>query len=1106
MSSPSSSSPRGAGRIRRAAGRPAVALLTLVAVVAIVAGWALTFSSFTSQAGTPGNTFASRAQFDVRLSTAPAISGTAAEGSTLTGTVGTWKGSPTSYSWRFQRCTAGGTCSDVGTGGTGTSPSYAAVYADAGYRLRLRVTASNAVSTSTVYSAETATVTSPKPYVITAPTTSGSGRAGDPRTGALGTWGGTPAPTVTYSWDRCVGSPAACTPTGQTGLTIPTTLDDEGANIRLTVTATNTAGSYSMNVGGTLKPPLLTAAAGLIGTAEVGMRLTSSPGFNGPVDSTTVTYQWQRCATTTSCVDIDGATDANYTTTTADVGNYLRYHLKATAADGGSSVDKDSVMTDEAVKARRMASIGDAPTALTTAPDGRLFVGGTQNMKFAKAYTGPLAAVSADGVGALSQVSKTPLVKTSTATSTAVIGDGQGGYILGVTGLKAPDGTTRSLVHIRGDGSIDTSYPDTNAGGRVVSLARGKDNTIYVGGSFTSLNGTARQNVGAISAGGQVTSWNPGADAYVYGIATAPGGRVYLAGDFLNAGGAPRNRIAAITTSGALITSFNPPITAWGVANPTDCVGGRSIKVAPDGVVYMTGFKCTPMTGYAVAFRPDGVQLAGYAVPSFNDNPHDLWVTDTKLYVGGFFTTANGATRKYIARFDRLTGAMDSWAPAFNGVVWDIVQQGERLYTVGQFTQVDGVARSYSAGFDMANGGTLNEWAPKLDGAPNDLVLEGGGVQMTGANMAWWGAETRAGLAVLDRAGQLQDTSLDINTGRVKSIAVNGSDAWIGGNFTAVDGAGRTGLARIDATSGDLKPDTFAEVGGDVRALLYSNDSLWVGGAWSSGLYPRLARYTGGAAASPTTQRPSTPYAVLSLAQLPDNRIAFGGSTVAGVSDLWTNPLAGDCTGTLNSQVAIWVDGPTGAGTCPYGLDFTRTSSVFATTNTANVPNGGILGIAAQPTITPDATVGARSYIQGVGSFQNNANGTWPDGAVWNWAATSPNAEWKTLDLNAPGNAVIWSPDTNAFISGGDFTAEKNGTRPYLVAHSATDTPLATWTPPALGGVTTPGAINALAADTTVVYATGSFTTVADAAGKQVPSGNLIALDAVTGGQSRYGR
>ena len=46
-------------------------------------------------------------------STAPAVTGTAKVGSTLTVSNGTWSNSPTNYTYQWQRCSSATSCTDI---------------------------------------------------------------------------------------------------------------------------------------------------------------------------------------------------------------------------------------------------------------------------------------------------------------------------------------------------------------------------------------------------------------------------------------------------------------------------------------------------------------------------------------------------------------------------------------------------------------------------------------------------------------------------------------------------------------------------------------------------------------------------------------------------------------------------------------------------------------------------------------------------------------------------------------------------------------------------------------------------------------------------------
>jgi hypothetical protein len=90
----------------------------------------------------------------------PTISGTPKVGSLLTASAGSWSGSkPMKYAYRWQSCdSAGANCTAI-TGAT--SSSYTVASADAGRRLRAKVTATNKAGSASALSAVTAAVPTP---------------------------------------------------------------------------------------------------------------------------------------------------------------------------------------------------------------------------------------------------------------------------------------------------------------------------------------------------------------------------------------------------------------------------------------------------------------------------------------------------------------------------------------------------------------------------------------------------------------------------------------------------------------------------------------------------------------------------------------------------------------------------------------------------------------------------------------------------------------------------------------------------------------------------------------------------------------------------------
>ncbi|HKD95259.1 MAG TPA: hypothetical protein VKB43_11180 [Gaiellaceae bacterium] len=105
------------------------------------------------------------------------------------------------------------------------------------------------------------------------------------------------------------------------------------------------------------------------GTAAAGRTLTSSKGaWNG--SPTGYAYQWQRCsAKGSACVDISGATDAQYKLTRADASKYVRSTVRAENVNGSSAFAASGgelvTLTPHAATAPRIAGVARIGRRLT---------------------------------------------------------------------------------------------------------------------------------------------------------------------------------------------------------------------------------------------------------------------------------------------------------------------------------------------------------------------------------------------------------------------------------------------------------------------------------------------------------------------------------------------------------------------------------------------------------------------------------------------------------------------------------------------------------------------------------------------------------------------
>jgi len=188
-----------------------------------------------------------------------------------------------------------------------------------------------------------------------------------------------------------------------------------------------------------------------------------------------------------------------------------------------------------------------------------------------------------------------------------------------------------------GTGSLLSFDPNLN--GEVTALASSPGGTtLYVGGSFSEVNGSRQMYLAAFNTatGTQDRAWTPTATGSVYTISppqTVP--PIYLGGNFGRLDGDVRDRAGAVDASGNLLP--------WA---PTLNGSVTSIAVAPD---------------------------------------------DSRVLIGGYFTTLDGVSQQAIGSTDPTTGASDPWAatiePNIPGCLADvkdiIIRRNHRLHCVG---------------------------------------------------------------------------------------------------------------------------------------------------------------------------------------------------------------------------------------------------------------------------------------------------------------------------------------------------------------------------------------------------------------------------------------
>ncbi len=192
----------------------------------------------------------------------------------------------------------------------------------------------------------------------------------------------------------------------------------------------------------------------------------------------------------------------------------------------------------------------------------------------------------------------------------------------------------------------------------------------------------------------------------------------------------------------------------------------------------------TPAAQASVAPAPDNtgvVSGAGYALAAAGD----------RTILGGSFTRFGGKLRSNVAAI-LPSGAVD---PGFvadtNGRVEAVAtsSDGSTVFLGGTFTTVNGVPRANVAAVNATTGAVLADWSADTGGAYPTVF----------------------------------------------SLAVHGSRLYVGGKYNGIDGTGRSKLAAVDATTGNLVAAFNPRAAGTVREVVVSPDGsiVYAGGGFT---------------------------------------------------------------------------------------------------------------------------------------------------------------------------------------------------------------------------------------------------------------------------------
>lgn len=380
-----------------------------------------------------------------------------------------------------------------------------------------------------------------------------------------------------------------------------------------------------------------------------------------------------------------------------------------------------------------------------------------------------------------------------------------GKILIGGTFVTVNGEARNRIARLNSDGTLDNSFGEAMSGtdGHVAAITVEDDDTIFIGGSFSSVNDEPRGHIARLNNDGSLNttfgSGLAGANLWVDCIELDSDGRIFIGGRFGFVNGEARNRVAWLKSDGSLDeevvrTRTGPSDPVNSVVAPPDgriVIGGRfksihgetRIRVAQlhaDGTLdpdFMNGLAGPPHAVDAVAVQPDG-----------------------KVIIGGSFTSVHGETRYRIARLNTdgtLDSTFDEGLNPGTSVIHALALQWDGKILIGGGNRVARINP------DGTIDSTFGEGLPGgVYGIAYAIALEADGSVLLGGDFTSVRGQPRSHLARLHPDGSLDETfasgpSAGANE-PVRAIAVqDDGKIVIAGEFTTINDHSRNRIARL---------------------------------------------------------------------------------------------------------------------------------------------------------------------------------------------------------------------------------------------------------------------------------------------------------------------
>ena len=227
---------------------------------------------------------------------------------------------------------------------------------------------------------------------------------------------------------------------------------------------------------------------------------------------------------------------------------------------------------------------------------------------------------------------------------------------------------------------------NASASGMVFTIAG--TSVLYIGGDFTTVDGSARSHLAAVSvATGSLQPWAPSANDQVRSLKLIAGPRLIAGGNFTQVNGSSQNHLAALSPDTGANLQWNTHVSYDVIGLATDAHG-----------VYVAG---AGGGGNFGAFNPATGSMMWQG--GTNGNVQAIGVVGGFVYLGGHFQTycgpqggqhtcTNPIPRDKLLAVDENSGALQGWDPSANSVLGVFALMGDAatgdVLAGGDFTSI----------------------------------------------------------------------------------------------------------------------------------------------------------------------------------------------------------------------------------------------------------------------------------------------------------------------------------------------------------------------------------------------------------------------------------